>query len=64
MLTYASTSTPTFTLPSDISYVFLSMALAVLYSKVNRHVRKRIQLCPIFLDFSKRKLSKNENHWE
>jgi len=60
---YASTSTPTFTLPSDISYVFLSMALAVLYSNANRHVHKIIQLYLIFLDFSKRKLSKNDKHW-
>jgi len=40
--TYASASIPTFTLPSDTSYLFLSMALAVLYSKANRHVRQTI----------------------
>ena len=39
---HASTSTLTFTLPSDISYVFLSMALEVSYSKFNRHVRMTI----------------------
>jgi hypothetical protein len=37
-LTYASTSAPTFTVPSHISNVLLRMALAVLYSKANRRV--------------------------
>jgi hypothetical protein len=37
-VTYASTSTLTFTVPSHISNVFLRMASAVLYSKGNRRV--------------------------